>query len=307
MKKGNGEPTDRFDTAQFLNGESVRMEEEKIELIPLDRISPNPFQPRKVFRKLALEELAADIASKGVTNPVIVRPLDGKNDEFQLCAGERRLRASSLAGLSHIPAVIREYTDIQMRTIANTENTQREDLLFMEMMESFMNLKVDLGNPAEVAVHVNKDPKTVGNYLRIHDAIYSHPAFKKIFEAQMITISFTAAKKFADVAAALIRMEKSNKREFNRIIKRMEKDGIANIVDWIVVKVSDKQRKEARAVNTNNYAKEVEAKANVSLTIRLPKASIPVIDRDGVRKSFERFMAKMELYWEGASQSPMKE
>src|SRR2546428_12013723 len=94
--------------------------------LPVDAISPNPFQPRSRFDDEALRELADSIRASGVLQPVLVRRVG--MDDFQLVAGERRLRAAQLAGLSRIPAIIREYDDRQLMELAIIENIQREDL-----------------------------------------------------------------------------------------------------------------------------------------------------------------------------------
>jgi len=98
--------------------------------IPIDKIAPNPYQPRKEFSGSSLEELAASIKEYGILQPINVRKI-GENG-FELVSGERRLRASKLAGMSYIPAVIIEVVEQDSAVIALIENLQREDLNFME-------------------------------------------------------------------------------------------------------------------------------------------------------------------------------
>ena len=99
--------------------------DKETEMISLSIIVPNEWQPRREFEKNALQGLADSIREHGVVQPVIVRP---KGNTFELIAGERRLRAAQLAGLSEIPALVRDYSDRETAEIALIENLQREDL-----------------------------------------------------------------------------------------------------------------------------------------------------------------------------------
>src|SRR5215208_1544834 len=100
-----------------------------METIRLDLIFANPNQPRRFFDPTALEELAASIRARGVLEPIVVRPKDGR---YEIVAGERRFRASKLAGLEEIPAVVRDLSDEDAMTDALLENFQREDLTVIE-------------------------------------------------------------------------------------------------------------------------------------------------------------------------------
>ena len=104
--------------------------ENDIKEIPVSEIRPNPYQPRKSFDQEALDELATSIKNYGVFQPIIVKKsIKG----YDLVAGERRLRASKLAGLDTIPAIIKEFNDEEMREIALLENIQRENLSAIEL------------------------------------------------------------------------------------------------------------------------------------------------------------------------------
>src|SRR6188508_668179 len=97
-----------------------------VRIVPIDRIEPNPQQPRVVFEEDALAELAASIREHGVLQPILVRPI--APNQYQIVAGERRWRASRLAGLASIPALIEEIDDDTALEISIIENLQREDL-----------------------------------------------------------------------------------------------------------------------------------------------------------------------------------
>lgn len=129
-------------------------------------IEPNPFQPRTTFDENALEDLAQSIRELGIIQPVTVRKL-GK-DRYQLISGERRFRASQLAGLESIPAYIRVTNDQGMLEMALVENIQRQELDAIEVAISFQRLADEVGlKQDELGERVGKDRSTVNNYLRL--------------------------------------------------------------------------------------------------------------------------------------------
>ena len=133
--------------------------------ISLSELEANPFQPRKHFDRSALEALAETIRAHGVLTPVVVRRTE---EGYQIVAGERRIRAARLAGLSTIPAVVREATDGQALEMALVENLQREDLNPVESAEAYQRLidEFGLGHEA-IATRVGRDRSTVANALRL--------------------------------------------------------------------------------------------------------------------------------------------
>jgi ParB family chromosome partitioning protein len=134
--------------------------------IPLDQIDRNPFQTRSHVNEEQLAELAASITSNGVVQPVLVRPLG--NGRFQLIAGERRWRASELAGKKTIPAILRQVSDEQAMEITIVENLQRADLNPMEQARAFERLSREFHMTQEqMAVRTGKDRASVANFLRL--------------------------------------------------------------------------------------------------------------------------------------------
>jgi len=134
--------------------------------IPLDLIDPNPFQTRSRVNEEQLAELAASISANGVVQPVLVRPqVSGR---FQLIAGERRWRASQLAGKETIPSILRQVSDEQAMEITIVENLQRADLNPMEQARAFERLSREFHMTQEqMAQRTGKDRATVANFLRL--------------------------------------------------------------------------------------------------------------------------------------------
>lgn len=134
--------------------------------IDIHAIEINPFQPRKNFDEEALQELAASIRQLGIIQPITVRKIDG--EKFQLITGERRFRASKLAGLETIPAYVRVADDQAMLELALVENIQREDLDAIEVAISYQRLIDECNLTQEnMSDRVGKKRSTIANYLRL--------------------------------------------------------------------------------------------------------------------------------------------
>jgi len=134
--------------------------------IPIAQIRPNPYQPRQQFSEESLAELAASIRELGVIQPIIVRQ-EGDGD-YVLVAGERRLRAASMAGLTTIPAIVRSPSEQQMLEMALVENVQREDINPIDAALAYKRLMEEFGMTQEqVAQRVGKSVPAVSNTLRL--------------------------------------------------------------------------------------------------------------------------------------------
>ncbi|EJX00252.1 stage 0 sporulation protein J [gut metagenome] len=134
--------------------------------IELSKIKVNPNQPRRDFDETALQELADSIAEIGIIQPITLRQIS--DDEFQIIAGERRFRASQLAGLSTIPAYIRTANDENVMEMALIENIQREDLNSVEIALAYQHLLEQYGLTQErLSERVGKKRTTIANYLRL--------------------------------------------------------------------------------------------------------------------------------------------
>jgi ParB family chromosome partitioning protein len=153
----------------LIEGVEKEVLEKKVEAnldISVDSIDANPFQPRSNFDEQALEELAASIKKLGIVQPLTVR--DAGQGRYQLIAGERRLRAAKLAGLTLVPAYVRTADDQAMLELALVENIQREDLDAIEVAISFQRLIEECRLTQEqLSDRVGKQRSTVANYLRL--------------------------------------------------------------------------------------------------------------------------------------------
>ena len=136
-----------------------------VQELPIDSIIANPRQPRKAFDNKALDDLSQSLKRSGVLQPVVVRR---HGQQFEIVVGERRWRAARIAGLSHIPAVVREATDAETLELALVENLLREDLNPMEEAEAYQRLLTEFAwTQDDLGQRVGKDRSTVANCLRL--------------------------------------------------------------------------------------------------------------------------------------------
>ena len=171
----------------------------KVERIPVEKIVPNPYQPRKDFEEDALDDLAASIAEYGVLQPLLVARSD--NGEYVLIAGERRLRASKLAGLKDVPVIVSNYTKQQSAEIALIENLQREDLHYLEEAEGYEKL----------ALRVGKKQSTIANKLRL---LNLPPEIRNVLKEKQLTERH---------GRALLKLK--NKEQQEQVLKLILKNG----------------------------------------------------------------------------------
>jgi len=148
-----------------LFAERTKSEEYEILSLPIDEISPNPNQPRRIFEREALLELSESIKQLGILQPVCVRRLSGG---YELISGERRLRAAKMAELSRVPAIVFPAGDTDSAYIALVENLQRQNLSFFEEARGYRNLIDDYGlSVEEIAKKLGKSRSGIANKLRL--------------------------------------------------------------------------------------------------------------------------------------------
>ena len=173
-----------FSETESDYGKSLLFEEENqpsgakgVTEIEIDRIFANPNQPRKAFEPTALNELADSIKKHGVIMPIIVNK---SGDRFMIIAGERRFRASKIAGLTHVPVIVKTYNERQIKEISLIENLQREDLNPIEAANAMKSLMSDYGLTQEdLADRIGKSRPAIANTLRLLSLI---PEVSKMVE-----------------------------------------------------------------------------------------------------------------------------
>lgn len=134
--------------------------------VSIKLIDVNPYQPRKMFDEVKLQELATSIKTYGVISPILLRRLD--TGRYQILAGERRFRASKLAGLDKVPAIVAEFDDKQMMELSIIENIQREELNVIEEAKAYENLCTNLGLTHEqIGQRVGKSRSYIANIMRL--------------------------------------------------------------------------------------------------------------------------------------------
>jgi ParB family chromosome partitioning protein len=135
--------------------------------IPLEQIVPNPHQPRRQMNEASIAELAASLKSTGLIQPIIVRKV---GEQYELIAGERRWRAARAAGLTSVPALVREATPAEQAQMALVENIQRENLNPIDRAQAYKTLMQQLGlTQAELAGRMGEDRSSIANFLRLLD------------------------------------------------------------------------------------------------------------------------------------------
>ncbi len=146
-----------------LPGEDTQSIE--VQKVNVEFVTPNPFQPRKIFNDDALQELSSSIKEYGIIQPLLVRPA---TNGYELIAGERRLRASKMAGLTEVPVIVRAMDDEEMAELAMIENLQREDLHFLEEAYGYQVLIANFGiTQEEAARRLGKSQSTIANKMRL--------------------------------------------------------------------------------------------------------------------------------------------
>ena len=241
--------------------------EHEIKDIDIDKIKPNPFQPRDRFTEGALEELANSIAQKGVLQPVTVREV--QYDNFELVTGERRWRAAKMAGLSTIPAIIRSFEDEEMMEVALIENLQREDLNPIEEAYAYQKMieKFDI-TQKEVAERVSKSRSTVANTLRL---LNLPPSVQEFVSRETISMGH---------ARALLSLETKKQAE---LAKKIAEEGLSvRRTEELVKKHLEKNKNKNK--QNKNKKKELEPKWVKARELLADKLDVDVDIKDKVSK-----------------------
>lgn len=203
--------------------------EGEVQTLPLEKIRPNPFQPRKGFQAGELDELADSIRENGLLQPLMVRPSPGGRERWELVAGERRFRAVAQLGWTEVPALVREVDDQTLLVLALVENLQREALGPLEEAEGFRVLTDSFGlTHGEIAKAVGKDRSTVANTLRL---LQLPPSVRKLLGEGALTpgharplLSIEDPVRAAEVARTAAK-EGWSVRQVEDVVKRGKRAG----------------------------------------------------------------------------------
>ena len=263
-----------------------------IDSIDINLIETNPYQPRDTFETESLKELAASIKVQGIIQPLTVRRLS--NNAYQLISGERRLRASKLAGLTEVPVYIRAANDQEMLEMALIENIQRENLNAIEVAISFQRMLDECSlKQEELGDRVGKNRSTVTNYLRL---LKLPPVIQAALRDSKISMGH---------ARAMISMDSIDKQlyAFEEVLKndlsvRKLEDLVRSMSDKNAVKSTDKTKSHAAKAEqafSSEYQRiqsDLAAKFDAKVSLKADKngsgnIQIPFISTDDLNRILE--------------------
>lgn len=260
----------------FFSNENKNFNSEVVK-INVDNIMPNPYQPRLDFSEQSLRELADSIASYGVIQPLTVRPVKG-DKQYELIAGERRLRAAKLLNYSEVPAIIRDLDNQEMAEIALIENLQRKDLSFLEEAEAYKKLLEEFSlTQTDLAARIGKAQSTIANKLRI------------------LSLPVQVLK--------VVQYGGLNERQARALLQLDNKDIILNVVGKIVKKDLNVRETENLIKDINDPAegkknskqKITGAFADVRLYANTLEKTLQQIDQAGAKMKVERSETEKEI------------
>ncbi|NLJ81086.1 MAG: ParB/RepB/Spo0J family partition protein [Firmicutes bacterium] len=226
-----------------------------VQEIALSLVEPNPFQPRRDFDEERLKELADSISKFGLLEPVILR---SRGARYELVVGERRVRAAQLAGLTHIPAILRAFDDLEMMQVALIENLQREDLNPIEEAEGYQRLIEEFGlTQEEVAASVGKRRSSVANLVRL----------LKLGELEQAMVREGSLS--AGHAKVLLAVKGESERL--QLAKRVKKEGMSvrQLERLLQKKAGDVPRGTSRRLNPELVALEEELQKHIGTRVKI--------------------------------------
>ena len=251
-------------------------DEKNTTTIDIDSISRDPAQPRKHFNKEDLDALAQSIVQNGIIQPIIVRQT---NLGHVIVAGERRFRAAKLAGLTEIPIIIKDLTDLQVLEISLVENIQREDLNSIEEANAYRRLADEFGLTQEkIATSIGKSRVSITNKLRLlglSEYIQNMIIEGKISEGHgRALLSIEDTEKRKEIANEIV-SKGLNVREVEKLSKKKQK----------AVKEPEPVEHEEEFLRVeNDLAKKLGTKVNISRNIEKGKITIEYYSMDGLNR-----------------------
>ena len=245
---------------------------QEVKYIPINAIRPNPYQPRKNFDKRALDELSQSIKTYGVIQPISVRQIS--KETYEIIAGERRLRASQLAELTEVPALVVDYRDKESAMIALIENLQREDLNFIEEAEGYHNLICDHNfTQQELAEKIGKSQSTIANKIRL---------LKLPLEIQKLLVEEGLTERHG---RALLKLPDDETRQ--AIIEKVVKKSLnVNTTEELVEDILDNLRKREEEVE-EQPKQNIKSLINVRIYLNTIKKAYKAIKEYGIDAEYK--------------------
>ena len=250
---------------------------EEITMIKIDELRSNPYQPRKVFNEEALQELASSIKEHGVFQPIIVKKsIKG----YEIIAGERRVKASKIAGLKEIPAIIRDFNDTQMMEIALLENLQREDLSAIEEANAYKKLQETLSLTQEqLATRLGKSRSHITNML----GLLNLPS----------NIQEELNEKNISMGHARVLSKLENEKQQIELVNKIKEEGISvreleQLTQEPQIIKTNPQKPKEKSINEYAYLQsELSEKLGTKVTIRKNKIEISFVNGNDLNRLLE--------------------
>lgn len=261
---------------------------EAVVLIPVSSIAPNPFQPRTLFDEEKLSALSESLKDRGMLQPVLLRQVMTLSDQkYELVAGERRLRAAKMAGLTDVPAVVKRLEDKDMRVLTLVENLQREDLNVIEKTLSIGSLHEAIGDTTATARSLALSKRSIERYVRIYSAIGASELLLTVIKRNAHLIDFKDAEALADIVRNL------EQEALGRFVDTVKSDGIKQAIKSFRNSLSAKPGRKAKSQSVIGTVSETGT--HIRLLMKYEKGSaLKAGDRDRLRIVYEDFAARIE-------------
>ena len=234
-----------------------------IDLIPIEKLEPNPFQPRKVFNSESMEELAKSIKDRGILQPIVVREKQGKEKQWQIIAGERRWRAAQMAGLHEVPIYKNNIKEEEVAIIALIENIQREDLSPLDEARGYKKVMEQFSlTQEELAKTMRRSRAYVANFIRL---LNLPTEIQNLIQDKKITIGqvrpIIGHKNSIQLATRIVK-ENLNSRQVELLIKN-KKSHIENKNNIIDVNIRSLENEIEEIIGLKTTIKDKNGKGQI--------------------------------------------
>ncbi len=262
--------------SKFFGRNKAEEASDQVLSLDLNLLQVNPYQPRKQFDPIQLEELSRSIAELGIIQPIVVRQ---SGDKYEIVAGERRFRASKMAGLTVIPAVVRNFTDREMAEIALVENLQRADLNYFEEAEGYRKLIEEFHLTQEdVAARVGKSQPTIANKLRI---LKIDPIVKENIMVELLTERHVRALlKLRSPEEQLLILKEIYEKELN--VKDSEYLISEFLEGRVVISEGEEAQEDGEADTVQKQQRIRRIFADMRIYVNTIKAAVTTIEESGI-------------------------